>query len=674
MRLLSANSSLPLILLVSLAAPSAGYAAPDADAWQQAFEVRRNEYIQHVASQSGAGPYDELARLAAGEPIREDGIDKGLAPMDARRDCADFRLHAILRFLYWYGDAAPAHRRPLSGPAPSAEVLARARDSVLGFKYWPDEPGVDSMCTWSENHHILFSAGGYLAGQLYPGETFRNSGMTGRELMAAHRPRVMRWLDLRFRSGFSEWLSNVYYDEHLAGVLSLADLCDDPEIRTRAAMVCDTLLLDMALNSYRGVFGSTHGRAYEGQKKWAEKESVRVTQWLLFGYNALQGDSMSASCLALSDRYLMPAVIAAIADDANAQGVENRQRMGLKLEEAGKWGLGFDSLEDGMVWLSLEAYSHPLTIELFIRMLDEFNWWENDFFMPFAEKRALIEEMRNTGIMPGAIELYEHDLTRNLREEVNIYTYRTPRYMLSTAQDYRAGYGGDQQHIWQATLGPDAHCFTTHPAEGRQRTPNYWAGSGWLPRAAQYENVVIVIYNAVDRPGLYVESSKGFTHAWLPRDKFDEVIEWNNWIFARHGDSYLALRSQHPYTWQDEPGEDRNREIIVPGRKNVYLCELGSREEDGEFARFTSRLANAELRFGELEVAFESPSQGLLEFAWEGSFRRDGRAVELHGYPRYGNRYVKADFPAERIVASRGGMRLKLDWKRAEREAKPPLR
>ncbi len=119
--------------------------------------------------------------------------------MHERHDCADFRLHPILRMLYAYSDTGLV----------SKELLARARGSVLGFKYWPDEPGKDHMCTWSENHHMLFSAGGYLAGQLYPDETFANSGETGVEKMARFRPRVIRWLDLRYRTGFSEWLSNV---------------------------------------------------------------------------------------------------------------------------------------------------------------------------------------------------------------------------------------------------------------------------------------------------------------------------------------------------------------------------------------------------------------------------------------------------------------------------------
>jgi hypothetical protein len=34
-------------------------------------------------------------------------------------------------------------------------------------------------------------------------------------------------------------------------------------------------------------------------------------------------------------------------------------------------------------------------------------------------------------------------------------TEKTPDYMLATAQDDRKEYGGDQQHIWQATRGQD---------------------------------------------------------------------------------------------------------------------------------------------------------------------------------------------------------------------------
>ena len=98
-------------------------------------------------------------------------------------------------------------------------------------------------------------------------------------------------------------------------------------------------------------------------------------------------------------------------------------------------------------------------------------------------------------------------------------------------------------------LGQDAVCFTTHPAKIEGVTPNYWAGTGLLPRAAQYKNVAIIIYNIEKIPALYVPIKHFFTHAWLPKDKFDEVVEKNGWIFARKGEGYLALRSQNPYFW-----------------------------------------------------------------------------------------------------------------------------
>ena len=77
-----------------------------------------------------------------------------------------------------------------------------------------------------------------------------------------------------------------------------------------------------------------------------------------------------------------------------------------------------------------------------------------------------------------------------------------------------------------------------------------------MPRVAQIENVLVAIYRIPRRPALYVRSRNLFTHAWLPRDRFDAVSERSGWFFARRGDGYLALRSQQPAPWAD-PSEVR---------------------------------------------------------------------------------------------------------------------
>ena len=345
-------------------------------------------------------------------------------------------------------------------------------------------------------------------------------------------------------------------------------------------------------------------------------------------------------------------------------GAENRQRMGIKLVEMEKWGLHPDNFEDGMLYLTLEAYLHHRTIANTLKMFDTCNWWENSFLDDFKPYRGLLRTLNAVRGLPLLARVLERDVCRNTREEVNIYTYRTPDYMLSTAQDYRKGYGGDQQHIWQATLGPDAVCFTTHPAKIEGVTPNYWAGSGLLPRAAQHKNLTIAIYNIEKIPALYVPIRHFFTHAWLPKDKFDEAIEKGSWIFARKHDGYLALRSQNPYYWNTE---DVDREIIVPGAQNIWICQLGRKADDGSFEQFIEAIGSAELTFNGLKVEYRSPGIGLVRFGWEGAFSVNNVEIQLHDYPRYGNPYVQAEFDPSEIRVMADEHELHLNWQTEER-------
>jgi hypothetical protein len=383
-------------------------------------------------------------------------------------------------------------------------------------------------------------------------------------------------------------------------------------------------------------------------------------------------DNMSAPVFALSHAYQLPPVLEVIAQDVDRPSFTNRQRMGIRLKEAERWGLGFDSLEDGMVYLTLEAYTHPRTIALTMRMFDAFHWWENAFFAPFKPYRRLLAVLRRLGLLGVLARVLERDVCRNTREQVNLITYRTPDYMLSCAQDYRPGYGGDQQHIWQATLAPDTVCFTTHPAQTGSVSPNEWTGSGLLPRAAQVENVALIIYKIEAIPALYVPTRLFYTHAWFPKDRFDEVIEQQGWVLGRKGDGYLALRSMQPYRWQTAPGQDQHREIIADGspsqNTNIWVCEMGRRAVDGDFNQFVAKICAARLEFEPLSLRYGSPSQGLLEFGWSAPLRREGKEILLSEYLRYDNPYVREEFPAGRLALQAGKHRLLLDWQNQRRE------
>ena len=157
------------------------------------------------------------------------------------------------------------------------------------------------------------------------------------------------------------------------------------------------------------------------------------------------------------------------------------------------------------------------------------------------------------------------------------------------------------------------------------------------------------------------------------------MIEKNDWVFARKGDGYLALRSQRPYYWKTgnpsdyhtdliaNAPEDVNREIVVPGESNIWICEMGRRTTDGEFADFVRSISTTDLQFDGVNVSYESPSQGRLEFGWKRPFTQDGRPIDVHNYPRYDNPYVHAEFAPNEINIHCGEERLSLNWEREER-------
>ncbi|HUX20956.1 MAG TPA: hypothetical protein VMW69_06925, partial [Spirochaetia bacterium] len=419
-------------------APPAGYPVeptPDRytpDCFEGDYRARRRALFAHCRANPAAptikGFYYELVRIASGHgPVYGAAIDAALDYVAERYDCADFVLLGIQRLLFQLG----AH--PLIPPG----LLEKAEATLLAFKYWPDEPGIDSMCSWTENHQIMFSTNEYLAGSFYPDRTFSNSGMKGRDKAARAGSRITDWMELRFKTGFNEWLSNVYFDEDLTALINLVDFAPDEEIALRAASLADLLLFDIALNSFRGCFVSSHGRSYSREKSSALLESTTDTSKLLFGRGIFAGaDNMSAVSIGLSEKYRMPRVLFEVANDAPAAAVVNRQRAGIRIDEAKRWGIDYCDDDGAMKLLSFEAYAHPKTFAHTLRLFDKYRWWQNQFFAPFGERRVLIELLRRSGLHHLVTRLFRRDLNRNTRQEVNLYTYRSAHYQLSCAQDY----------------------------------------------------------------------------------------------------------------------------------------------------------------------------------------------------------------------------------------------
>jgi hypothetical protein len=529
------------------------------------YEERHQEALEYAVTQQG-DLYAEIARfkLRQWDEIDTDVIEAAIARINRREDCSDLDLVGLLGVMARFGDEEGFPEN----------LKAPLRACVLNFKYWHDEPGSDAMCMTTENHSILFHTCEILAGQLYPDEVFTNAGEVG----TWHREKGERlaraWLRARGRTGFWEWDSNCYFGEDILALSHLAGLAETQDVMELAAVVLDKIFFTMAVNSYKGAFGSTHGRTYSRLIKSAKLESTSGISRLMFG-----------------------------------MGIYNQHLRGL-------------------VAMASSEYEFPLMIGDIARHLSD-EMWNRERHVVGADG-----------------------------DEVNKVTYKTPDFMLASAQDYHPGARGYQQHVWQATMGPDAAVFVTHPPnvseEGAHR-PNFWHGNVTLPRVAQWKDVLFAVHQ------LPKDDWMGFTHAHFPIYCFDESVVEDGWAFARKGDGYLALTAaQGLESVMRGPGACR--ELRSYGQENVWVCQMGRAALDGDFEAFQERVRASSLTFDGLSVQYTSLRGDDFAFGWEGPLTRNGEAVAITGFPHYENPYCSADLPAEQMDIEFGEYVMRLQF------------
>lgn len=619
---------------------------------QGTYDERRQLYLEYCASQPGAGWlgryarigfFSQIAKLELNRgPVDEEAFREAIAFVDSRQDCCDFSVGGLLRVLYLYHDS----------PLLSRQLVADIEDCVLRFKFWWDEEAGDNRrCYWTENHQIIFHSDELLAAQLFPDRTFKNSGKDAQYHIDHALHLIRRWFDYRAKFGFSEWLSNCYFEEDLLALVNLHDFAEQEDIRQLAKQTIDILMFEMAMHTYRGIMGSTHGRTYPRLIKGAREEDATTTAKLMFGMGLFTRATNLGTVPLATSPYRCPEVLVNIAADLDEPRLF-KERHSIEIADAPKYGLSFDDIVDGHLYWSIQDYIHDSIYDLAQETRRRFGIMLYEDYL-----------QRYYQVWNWQTQEYGRIVDRNIdchgMTEVHIQTYRTPHYMLSCAQDYRAGKPGYQQHPWQATIDLDAVVFTNHPgSDDEQARPNYWGGNGILPRAAQHENVLVCIHH------LPMDDPYPFSHAYFRKDAFDEVLEQGNWVFGRKGESYIALYSQHTTRWLEDRYDDTHPviELRADAYDNIWLVEMGDATRWGSFAQFVEAVSGAEVACDGLNIHYQSPSVGRVEFGWHGDLRVKGEAVAIHDYPRFDNPYCHTEFGDTTYRIEHDGQQLLLDF------------
>jgi hypothetical protein len=684
------------------ASAAPGDRIPD-DVWR----ARTDDYLSFVTSKGlSAGSIDSVLAHAErherdpsfaweADQVARGDYEGQFENLRAYGDTGDFAINDYLFAMLRHGDQL----RP--------DLTAAFQERILAFKYWwtePTPPGViDSQYYWTENHFIIYLANEYIAGQQFPDAVFASSGMTGRQHMEHARPLLLRWMSLRARFGFSEWLSNVYSMEDLKGLLLLADWSNDPEITHWASSLLDVLFVELASHLQNGSYGATHGRSYLKDKMTARDEDTYAMAKMVFDDSPTGYENVdNAVLVATARRYRPPEVARAIASSAETGVVRQQQSLpidpGVPIQPnpVPPYGLAYD---DPLVWWGMGAQFPWQVVPLSIDLINTYDLLDTDNFKDLAVLKPIIAGSTIAQLQALALQLAPA-VNAPLSSDVNTYTWRSPDVMLSTAQDWRKGQRSEQAHISQATLDPDALVFTTHPgkdaplteAAARGDTSSYyWTGQASAPLSLQHNQVNISMYapqyeNSPGNPIPYLQY-EDFTHAFFPTEHFDQIVERDGWVIGRKGDGYVALWSWRPTEWRTyAPGDytlglTQRFDLVAPGGPdNVWITEVGRRADWASaadpFAAFVAAITTstpavaprsgpdgaAHTAADGFDVDYDSPSQGAMAAGWTRPFTVAGQQQATSGYPRMDSPWTTVGFDTWRYEVKAGDARLDLDF------------
>jgi len=187
------------------------------------------------------------------------------------------------------------------------EILPLLNDCILNYLFGRNETSS------SEADSILTNAAEILAGQCYPESIFLHSGKTGQWHRQNGEQLALEWLYQRGAVGFSDWDSNLSFADDLLALSHLIDMAETESVWDMAAVVMDKLFVTIAINSYRGAFGSTHGRTCASFVKGGLLEPTSGITRLMWGVGIFNHHIAGPVSLACMEKYEFPSIISDIA-------------------------------------------------------------------------------------------------------------------------------------------------------------------------------------------------------------------------------------------------------------------------------------------------------------------------------------------------------------------------
>ncbi|UXN74182.1 hypothetical protein N8D56_02545 [Devosia sp. A8/3-2] len=211
--------------------------------------------------------------------------------------------------------------------------------------------------------------------------------------------------------------------------------------------------------------------------------------------------------------------------------------------------------------------------------------------------------------------------TRGHDHAAHLSLFKTPAVQLSSNAGAKPGGYGHQQHVVDILFSahPLARSWINHPGEddprGSQR-PSYWAGNGVLPRAAQHDNVALLLYDTGSTPRL------DFTHAYISQAGVEAHLI-DGALILRSGNGLLAYKATAPLQLVTK-GPSAGREYRCYGKVMGWMAPVAEGDDINAFGR---RIAGLDLSLDGRHLTLTGLPSGTIELDWSNGLSADGKAV-----------------------------------------------
>lgn len=499
------------------------------------------------------------------------------------------------------------------------------RRTILGFKFWVDEPGTDSVRYWSESHALCYNACAYLAGHAFPRSTFASSGLVGTELARRADARIRQWLSRSYRVGMSEWLSAKTLVEVLATLVVLVDRAPDPDLARRAKMVMDVVLLDVAMYGFEGDFAPAAART-------TPDPGMRTILAWLRAAPILKSDDPLVARIVGPSRYDLPPVMQRIAYDECTS--TSWSTFGLNPSDVEREAGGHADQACLLAW-QIGAYTCRETIKW---SLHGYHAWG------LSGNRALALVKRHASPLTRLLPANgEAEFPR-----ARLSSFRTRHYQLSSVQGYKVGQIADACP-WRAVLPGGIHVTSVHPT--RSGVP---AGAGVLPAVGQHEHVLLALYDTRRRD--VEEASK----VVVPFSRLDEARVGRTWVAGQARGTFFGLLSASPLELSARD------EVAQRGPVTGWAVVMGDRSQSTSLSEFVKMLKASSLTIDRDVLHLRLAHLGHYSLSPEGSVSGP-QGLVVHPAGRYRNPWVRPFTMLGTTDVECGGRTLHLDWQTATR-------